>query len=68
MLILIIGGLGFQDVSKDPDRTSIVWNHLILDKEKEKAKRKHCGKEFKFVKGGSTKVTILGVTILVDHT
>ena len=21
MLILIIGGLGFQDVSKDPDRT-----------------------------------------------
>ena len=36
MLILIIGGLGFQDVSKDPDRTSIVWNHLILDKEKER--------------------------------
>jgi hypothetical protein len=24
MLIFIIG-LGFQDVSKDPDRTSVVW-------------------------------------------
>ena len=54
MLILIIG-LGFQDVSKDPERTSIVWQHFILDKEKEKAKCKHCGKEFKFMKGGSTK-------------
>ena len=29
MLILIIG-LGFQDVSKDPDRTSVVWQHFIL--------------------------------------
>ena len=54
MLILIIG-LGFQDVSKDPDRTSVVWQHFILDKEKEKAKCRHCGKEFKFQKGGSTK-------------
>ena len=54
MLIMIIG-LGFQDVSKDPDRTSIVWQHFILDKEKERAKCKHCGKEFKFLKGSSTK-------------
>ena len=43
MLTLIIGGLGFQDVSKDPD---------ILDKEKEIAKCKHCGKECRFLKGG----------------
>ena len=55
MLILIIGGLGFQDVSKDPNRSSIVWQHFILDEDKEKAKCKHCGKEFKFPKGGSTK-------------
>ena len=48
MMILIIGGLRFQDESKDPDpshldwdldRNNIVWNHFILDKEKEKAKR-----------------------------
>ena len=48
MLILIIGGLGFQDVSKDPDRTMCdSLQHFILDKEKEKAKCKHCGKEFR---------------------
>ena len=55
LLIMIIGGLGFQDVSKDPNRSSIVWQHFILDEEKAKAKCKHCGKEFKFPKGGSTK-------------
>ena len=54
MLILIIGGLGFQDVSKDPDRTIIVWQHFILDKDKEKAKCKHCGKEYRSRLGDET--------------